>query len=183
VDSRKAKDLSPAEAARMLRELADELENGTLSVGDAGAVPAGKLRAKVSCKSKEDTASLSVKLQWRCAEPGEVPVPSPKKKSGTGTKDIPPYKSIKKSLASTFKKIRAQLREGELPDAELAELFDRDAELMFHYPGKGEPADIEAFHRIAAGFTAAVKAGDLEGAGREAAALAAAEKSCHKRFK
>ncbi len=66
---------------------------------------------------------------------------------------------------------------------ELALLFGEDAELMAHYPKKGEAAAIEAFRRISAEFTAAVRAGDLEAVRRGVAALAAAEKSCHKQYK
>ncbi len=182
--AKKSKPLTPDEAARLLRELADKLESGTLEVGDEGAVPEGNLKVKVSGKSKDGSASLSLKLQWKSIDAGDTEEPSPvKKKAKPGAAGIPSYKSIKKRISSTFKQIRAQLRAGCLPDAELARLFDEDAERMLHYPKKGEKADIIAFREISATFAAAVKTGDRQAADKEMAALTAAEKSCHKRYK
>lgn len=182
--AKKSKPLTPEEAARLLRELADKLESGTLEVGDHGTVPAGNLKVKVSGKSKDGSASLSLKFQWKHAGAGKTEEPPPrKKKTKPGAAGIPSYKSIKKRISSTFKLIRARLRAGCLPDAELARQFDEDAERMLHYPEKGEQAEIIAFRELSASFAAAVKAGDLDTAGKAAAALAAAEKSCHKRYK
>ena len=174
MESKINRSLTPAEAARLLRQLADQLEKGSLEVGDEGTVPEGRLKLKVSGKSKDGSASLSLKLQWKYEEAGDAETPADA---------IPSYKSIKKRISSTFKKIRAQLREERVPDVELALLFDEDAELMAHHPQKGGAAEIEAFRRVSADFTAAVQAGDLETVRREVAALAAAEKSCHKKYK
>jgi len=169
--------MSAAEAARLLRDLADKLEQGTLCVGEHRTAPGEELQVKVSGKSKERSASLALKLKWDdCGgERSEEAV--------TDGERIPSYKSIKKRLSASFKQIRSRLGEGGLPSLELAERFDRDVALMLHYPKKGERADIAAFREISATFTAAVRAGDLDAALREAAALAATEKSCHKQYK
>lgn len=182
MESKKNRSLSPAEAARLLRELAHKLENGTMEVGDQGAVLAGDLKVKVSGKSKDGSASLSLKFQCRCSAAGDEAAPR-KKKVKPDEAGVPSYKNIKKRMSSTFKEIRAQLREGALPELDLALLFDGDAERMLHYPKKGEMADITAFRNISASFLAAVQAGDQEAVVREAAALATAEKGCHKRYK
>jgi XXXCH domain-containing protein len=176
--------LAPAEAARLLRELADQLEGGTLKVGADGAAPEDELKVKVSGKSKEGAASLALKLQWKySAGPGEA-VPDPGDGSTQQTAcEIPSYRSIKKGMGSTFKKIKSRLREGHLPEECLVELFHRDAELMLHYPKKGRAADIAAFNELSAAFVSAVEAGDLEAVQRSVAALAAAEKSCHGQYK
>ena len=173
IDSKKMT-LTPAEAARLLRELATRLEDGTLAVGDAEAVPGERLKVKLAGKSKDGTASLALKVQWDCGTMEE---------GGAGPEGVPSYKSIKKRMGSTFKKIRADLREGRIPDAELAALFDEDAERMLHYPKKGELEDIKVFREISAAFAAAVKKGDADAVARQVEALHAAEKSCHKKYK
>ncbi len=65
MESKKSTSLTPAEAAGLMRQLADQLEKGSLEVGDQGAVPEGKIKLKVSGKSKDGSASLSLKLQWK----------------------------------------------------------------------------------------------------------------------
>jgi len=170
--------LAPAEAARLLRELADKLEAGTLKVGSEGAAPRGELKVKVSGKSREGAASLGLKLQWKYSA-----VPEEESTGEKASPQIPSYKSIKKGMGSTFKKIRARLREGRIPEECLVELFHRDAELMLLYPKKGKAEDIEAFNELSAAFVTAVQSGDLEAVGQSVAALATAEKSCHKSYK
>jgi len=188
--------LAPAEAARLLRELADKLEAGTLKVGSESAAPRGELKVKVSGKSRDGVASLGLKLQWKYSAVSEEASPDkgalPGEEAGPDSVDggpsptagkIPSYKSIKKGMGSTFKKIRARLRDGSIPEECLVELFHRDAELMLHYPKKGKAEDIEAFNDLSAAFVTAVQSGDLEAVGQSVAALAAAEKSCHRRYK
>lgn len=183
-DHTKKLTMAPAEAARLLRELADELEGGTLKVGSEGAAPGDELRVKVSGKSKEGSASLALKLQWK-TEAAAKEAESDLEDDFTPPAgcEIPSYKNIKKGMGSTFKKIRARLREGQIPEECLVELFHRDAELMLHYPKKGRPADIAAFNELSAAFVSAVESGEMEAVQRSVAALAEAEKSCHRKYK
>ena len=171
--------MSSAEAAALLRELADKLEQGTLAVGNLEASPDRDVTVKVSGKAKDGSASLALKFKWESA----AAETAPQGEVAPATAKKPSYKSIKKRLSSTFKKIRADLQAGRVPDADLAALFDEDADLMLLHPKKGEWEDIKAFRDLSAEFAAAVKAGDADAVARHVEALRAAEKSCHKKYK
>ncbi len=166
--------LTTAEAAQLLRDLAAQLEHGSLEVGGKPPMPGEEFKVKVRSKCNDRRASLSLKLQWSAAPDAVESEPED---------GIPSYKSIKKRINASFKNIKARLDEGQLPDLQLAELFDGDAELMLEYPDKGEAADITAFRELSASFLGAVEAGDLVKVQGAVAAMAAAEKSCHKRYK
>jgi|GEM_PF-1740963 len=183
VESIKRKALAPVELARLFRELAEKLEQGTLKVGAEGIAPAGALKVKLTGKSKEGSACLALKCQWKYALEDEPAAAAKNEAKSDEEGKVPSYKSIKKRMGSTFKKIRAQLGECRLPDIELVQSFEADAELMLHYPKKGEWADIVAFREISAAFAESVKNRDLEAVARQVEALRAAEKSCHKQYK
>jgi XXXCH domain-containing protein len=176
-DKAKKKVMSAAEAAELLRELADKLEQGKLTVGNLEASPDRDVTVKVSGKAKDGSASLALKFKWDSADA------VPATEAGKPAARKPSYKSIKKRMSSTFKKIRADLQAGRIPDADLTALFDEDAELMLLHPKKGEWEEIKAFRELSAEFATAVKTGDADAVARQVDALRAAEKSCHKKYK
>ena len=176
--------------ASELRNIADQIEKGTLEV-EGTAVPMGKpLFLKTKQKIKEDrayfTLSLKVALKIRPPSPrvpakatdnAQVAIGRRKEETPAGSK------ALKKEIARLWKEIAGQIGEGTPPDAAAAGRLLRACEDYRLYTDSSWSQDWQdcqaAIHRCL--DTAA--GGDLTAARALIAAVNQQTKSCHKLYK
>ncbi|MFH1061216.1 MAG: GAK system XXXCH domain-containing protein [Pseudomonadota bacterium] len=181
--------LTPAEAAEMLRRLAQQFEAGSVEIGPVTVELDQSLEFKQSVKTKPDKVSFKLKLKYEkiLMPAGLAPEGHPalagdvddeEEIEGEEVLGRPKYKSLKKHMSSSFKALKANLGRGELPEMAVVQSFVRDCHLMCTFPGKGDDY-YPAFMAAADALLAAVEAGDLAAIQQAMASLDAQKKSCH----
>ena len=139
-DSNKRKQelyLSVNETAEKLRVLADELEEGAVTIDGQKCSIAADTEVKISLKAKGDTFSIKLKLKsantFSEAEEEEV-----ESTLSTVTGDER-YMDLKRRMSKDFKAIKNScIQEQTLPETDLVERFYRDSKTMYTYPSKGK---------------------------------------------
>jgi XXXCH domain-containing protein len=182
--------LTPAEAAEMLRRLAQQFETGSVEIGPVTVELDQSLEFKQSVKTKPDKVSFKLKLKYEknLLPAGLAPEGHPalagdpddeEDFEGEEALGRPKYKSLKKHMSSSFKAIKANLNRGEAPDMSVVQSFVHDCHLMCTFPGKGD-AHYPEFSALADALLAAAEAGDLAGVQQAMTGLDAQKKACHK---
>lgn len=180
--------LTPAEAADLLRRLADQFEAGSVEIGPVTVELDQSLEFKQSVKTKPDKVSFKLKLKYEKAlmPAGLAPQGHPAlngdedddEAEGEEALGRPKYKSLKKHMSSSLKALKASLGRGELPEVEVVHSLVHDCHLMCTFPGKGE-ARYPEFMALADALLAAAEAGDLASLQQAVADLDARKKACH----
>ncbi len=169
------------EAAERLRALADELEEGVVTINEQKCLIAAGTEVKVRLKAKDDT--FSAKLRFKLtntlpdAEAGEGKTTSSKET------DTESYMDLKRRMSKDFKAIKNScIQEQTLPEADLVERFYLDSKTMCTYPSKGKDF-FETFLKQADLFYEAFKTSDLAAMGTAVTALGQIRRDCHERHK
>jgi len=172
--------MPPQEAANFLRRLADQVEAGTLEMGDLRVEAEGPLEVITSGKTKHCRASF--KLEMKYLKPLEA-VCHPEPEPAHPPDQAPPeFKQVKKGLAQCFKQIRNHLKKGEPVAPELAERFLEFCRQMCSDPRGQEPAYRE-FARQAGELAPPAERGDRAGLQEVVERLGLLKSQCHKRYK
>ena len=183
-DSNKRKQelyLSVNETAEKLRVLADELEEGAVTIDGQKCSIAADTEVKISLKAKGDTFSIKLKLKsantFSEAEEEEV-----ESTSSTETDDES-YMDLKRRMSKDFKAIKNScIQEQTLPASDLVERFYRDSKTMCTYPSKGKDF-FETYLKQVDLFYEAFKTSDLKAMGSAVTALGEIRKDCHNKHK
>lgn len=171
--------LPPAEAAQVLRRMADQIEQGRLSVGPLEVVIDGNLRFKQSVKVKRGKTSCKFKLEYNSRTlSGEVEAPADRPEPAGETS----FGKLKKTMAKQIKALKQPLAMGSLPGLELTQAFVDDCRLMCSFPGKGEE-NYARFLAHAEALARAVEAADQPAASQAVDAMLAMKKTCHAALK
>jgi len=181
-DSNKRKQefyLSVNETAEKLKELADELKKGVVTINEQKCSIAADTEVKISLKAKGDTFSIKLKLKSANTFSEEEEVEST---SSTETDDES-YMDLKRRMSKDFKAIKnCCIQEQTLPETDLVERFYRDSKTMCTYPSKGKDF-FETYLKQADLFYEAFKTSDLTAMGTAVTALGLIRKDCHERHK
>lgn len=182
------KALSPVEAAKFLRGLADKLEQGRMEFGDVLVELDADFTLKQSVKAKSDRLSFKIKLKYEKALPvlgrpagGMHPL---LERDDDDDEPEPPqsYKRLKKAMAKTFGQIGKALAGDALPAPALLQVFAAQSRQMVGFGGKGDEY-YPAFLAETQALLAAAERGDAPQARLALAALNRRKKACHDRFK
>ena len=187
-DSNKRKQelyLSVNETAEKLRVLADELEEGAVTIDGQKCSIAADTEVKISLKAKGDTFSIKLKLKSANtfseaeAEEEEEEVEST---LSTVTGDES-YMDLKRRMSKDFKAIKNScIQEQTLPAPDLVERFYKDSKTMCTYPSKGKDF-FDTYLKQAELFYEAFKTSDLTAMGTAVTALGEIRKNCHNKHK
>lgn len=167
--------LSRAEAAELLRELADTLEQGADEVCRYGISLDELVKFKIRI-DLDGTDALDVQFKAKGSKSCE----------GTGSEDSDAvgegYATLKKRMQASFKTLRQNVASGGMPSRATVSAFLSDAQQLLRYEGFGDE-DYPAFAATCELLRQAFEAGDP---GKTAAAmddLEQARKRCHRRHK
>ncbi len=167
--------LSRAEAAALLRKLADTLEDESDDLGEYGISLAELVKFKIKVDLGQDDA-LEVKFTGKGLKVCGADDPC-----GSGVV-CESYSKLKKRMQVYFKAMRESVSRAEMPSREIVSVFLSDSEKMVSYHGYGDefyPAYVSLCDRLR-------MACDTENLAQAAAVveeLAQARKSCHARYK
>lgn len=173
--------LSVKETAEKLRMLADELENGEVSINSEKCTIAADTKVKISMKARGDT--FSSKFKFKLTNPLYETAEGEDKSQSSVESDIDTYKQLKKSMSKDFKAIKKScIVEQVLPESDLVERFYHDSKKMCTYPNKGEEF-YESFLKQADLLYEAFKTSDLKAMGTVVESLAQSRSDCHEKHK
>ncbi len=173
--------LSVKKTADKLRTLADELENGAVTINGQKCTIAADTDVKVSLKAKDNTFSskLKFKLVNSFSETEEIE----SKSIPSAETDDESYMDLKRRMSKDFKAIKNScVQDQTLPASDLVERFYRDSKTMCTYPSKGKEF-FETYLKQADLFYEAFKSSDVKAMGTAATALGQIRKDCHERHK
>lgn len=174
---------STGELIEVLRDMADALERGRISL-EGLDLPWGEvLKISLAVKNRGGTAEVKMKVASgpSPSAPPKTAGPGAKPRTTDAAKPRGGYGALKKRMKKTFKNIMYALHEHAWPDAGDVDAFVRDSGLMVRYPGKGDEF-YAAYSEAVAGFAAAVEAKDLEAATQKAHLLNDLKTRCHKLY-
>lgn len=193
--------LSSHEAAAYLRQLADQLENGSVFFDEADMDVSGVVSLKESLKSKSDKDTLKVKLKiyGLGAHPGddedlsidteseEEDDSEAEQEASTEVEDLsdserPSYKSLKKRMQKNFKIINDQIKLEAIADLAEIQTFYKDCLLMTSYSGKGD-VYYPQFIAVAERILSTAEAGNFEAFSSAVADVKKLKAECHDRYK
>jgi len=167
--------LSRAEAADLLRKLADTLEKESDDLGEYGISLAELVKFKIKVDLGQDD-TLEVKFTGKGSKVCEAGDPC-----GSGVVGES-YTKLKKRMQIYFKAMRESVAKAEMPSREIVSVFLLDSEKMISYHGYGDE-----FYPAYAGLCARLRtACDDENLAETAAVveeLIQAKKNCHDRYK
>lgn len=166
---------SRAEAAGLLRRLADTLEDGSDEVDGYDVSLAELIKFKIKIDLSENDF-MEVKFSGKGAKVCE----------GDGVcgscETCEKYSSLKKRMQVYFKALRESVAAGLMPSREIVSVFLSDSEKMVSYQGYGDEFYPE-YTAICQRLREAVDAEDIAAATAVVGELAQAKKSCHTRYK
>ena len=173
------------EAAELLMQIARQMDQGALLIGETEVPLEGFRRLGVSLKHGEEGLRFKLKIKYLDGQsPGnddEEDVED--EEDATLTPERPRYKTLKKRMDSTFKAICASLDSGDLPDKDAVHSFVRDAGLMAAYADKKDdcwhPEVASGAEELASGFAE----GDMERMQAAVRALRELKNFCHHGYK
>jgi XXXCH domain-containing protein len=175
--------LSPREAAGLLRQLAEQLERGTLILDGQQVSMDHALVLEQSVKAEEGGLSYRLKLKYKPTaqhggpEPAAPGAPAEPARATTGGQ-APSFKAMKKALGGLFKQVQAAVNQGGLPSAQLAQdLLDLCGQLLNLPQGGGQGfQELEQQARL---LVEAVTKADAALAGQAVQALGRIKSACH----
>lgn len=167
--------LSRSEAAKLLRNVADTLEEGSDEVAQFGIGLAELVKFKIKIDLSE-TDTLEVKFSGKGSK-----VCGTEEVCGVGAV-CERYSCLKKRMQIYFKAMRDSVGRGELPSREIVSVFLADSERMVSYHGYGDefyPAYMELCGRLREAFDQE----NLAATSQVIAELGQSKKDCHDRYK
>ncbi len=183
--------LTPAQAAQLLRELANNLEQGNLEFGQVAVELDDFFKVKQSVRTKSDRVCFKLKLKYekRLYPAGHVAKGiHPLLESDQDDEDEAPegrrigYKPLKKSMGRAFKDLLRSLALGADPDLDKVKAFCAQCYLMTSFPGKGDE-HYGSFRSLTDRLLAAAQNADQKEALAAAMAMEEMKKACHARHK
>ncbi len=193
--------LSAHEAAAYLRQLAGQLENGSVFFDEADMDVSGVVSLKESLKSKSDKNTLKVKLKiyGLGAHPGddeditietesededdsEADQETVSAEDDLADAERPSYKKLKKRLQKAYKAINEQIGQEEIADLAIIQAFYNDCLLMTSYSGKGD-VYYPQFIAVAERVLSSAEAGNLASFKTSMADMKKMKAECHDRYK
>jgi len=174
---------SAKELAEVLRDMAEALEHGRISLEGIDLSWSEVLKISLSIKNRGEAAEVRMKVASGPLQTAssKAALPDAKTRPTAGRKPHGGYGALKKRMKKTFKNIMSALHEHAWPDAGDVDVFVRDSGLMVQYPGQGDEF-YAAYNEAVAGFAAAVEAQDLEAATQKAHLLNDLKTRCHKLY-
>ncbi|WP_029895787.1 GAK system XXXCH domain-containing protein [Desulfohalovibrio reitneri] len=196
----------------VLRNVADGLESGNLTLGEHPVEFASINKLKVSLKESGDSYFVSVSMKYEpealvcsCGVEGCVcgltPEEAKARREAEGDADEddesepaaerralakgdgkPKYTSLKKGMKKDWKAILEALEGGVFPDPGIASKFMDDFDLMLTYPDEGEEY-YDVNRRAMDVFRRAMESGGVEETRQAAARLEELKKQCHDKYK
>jgi XXXCH domain-containing protein len=192
------RELSPPEAARYFRQLADAVDQGRVGPARLDLAIQGGVKIKESVKTKGGKVGLEIKVKfagpaaWRDgqlrigpepvlaeAAPGLETPATPAVEAGARP---PSYKKLKKAMQKDFKAIGQAVEAARQPPPEIVRSFCRAGREMIAFPDRGD----EYYPRFEAGLAAleaAAASRDLAAVARAHTDLDQIKEDCHDRFK
>lgn len=164
--------LSAAEAATQLRELADRLESGDLTLNQESVTLEQIKRIKISLSPGEGGITLEEK--WKARKPTKHDEPE-------ASSDEPSWKSLKKRMRRSFKAMRILISERQSPPPALVERFAADVDRMNELASSDDPAYSE-FRAAVTRLAEAVERGAFPETEAALQQLHELERSCHARY-
>ena len=184
--------LTPREAARLLRDLADQLERGVVTLNQREVHLEHALVLEQSLKPEEDGLAYKLKLKYKPAaspatQPDQAPggqEPTPAQAAKAVEEGAPPhsFKELKRALSGPFKEIKAALAQGGLPPAGLARGLWQTCQQLLAQTGGQDQGFVE-LEQQAGQLARAVEQGDMARAGQAVQAMGRIKSDCHARSK
>ena len=193
--------LSAHEAAAYLRQLAGQLENGSVFFDEADMDVSGVVSLKESLKSKSDKNTLKVKLKiyGLGAHPGddedltvetesededdsEADQEAAPKEDDPADAERPSYKRLKKRLQKAYKAINDRIGQGKIADLAVIQALYNDCLLMTSYSGKGD-VYYPQFIALAERVLSTAEAANFESFKAAMAEIKKMKAECHDRYK
>lgn len=187
--------LSREEAAKYLRRLAEQLDEGVLQVSEHEIELQGQVKIKEALKSKKGKTSVKVSFKLSTQE---VPDEEPKADSSQEAESDEPqekeapkesgeggsYKKLKKLMGKQSKEIRKVLKEGGEPGSPELLAFCESCMQMITFKGKDRGEEqYPSFEAQAQALRAAVEANDQAAAKEAFLALEGMKRDCHQEYK
>ncbi len=178
--------------AKKLRELADGLENGRVSVdGKIHRIPQ-KTNVKVTMRSKGGRLDIKLKIKTEETEKDPVnkvltakrpPTAMAKEKTSSSGPPADNFKTLKKRLSRDFGAImKAMAKPGSFPEKERVEKFYADAKAMYHFP-EAAGMDFTPFLDQLESFYQSFKLSDRPAVETGLSSLNRLKKECHRNYK
>lgn len=182
---------TPAEAADYLRQLADALEKGHITLNSEELELEGEVKVKQELKTKSGKATLKINLKI------VAPVPPVASEPGDGYVEIsqeaepapesgpkPSFKKLKKAMSKSFASLKAVRKAGNVPSADEVALFTAQGREMCSfdeakYGAEFYPRFLAALEQL----EAAAAAGAPEAVDAALTELAQSRAECHDKFK
>ncbi len=165
--------LDGAEAAKMLRSLADDIESGHFSIFESQLDIAPEADFKISLKQNEGKQSLECKFEYH----------GRRKEGGSGdSTGGEEYDDLKDRMKSDFKTLKEAVAATTLPGSKTAERFIRDSRIMCTYPGMGDPYYPE-YLSVVDQFAQALAQEDVAAVSTAVTELERLKRECHDRYK
>jgi len=166
-----------------LRHLADALERKTANLpAELADLPDTVSKLKLKGKARKDAWEFKLRIKTTA-------VPTPPAKT-TAKTDEPAdgqrhaYKTLKKGMKASFKKIGLSLAARSLPDGETLNAFLADAEMMMAFDGEAFGAShYPQFRRACRRLSEAYASQDVDAVKSSYAALGRLKTACHKAVK
>jgi XXXCH domain-containing protein len=171
------KEFSPRELADHLENIAGQLRKGMLEIdGRRWSIPQ---TFKAEIKHKEKKGRIETKLKWRWSTLSDYE-PTAREEVARWQAS---FKTVKKRLATEFKRLQDAVRQGDLPSEKDLAAFVADSKRMADF---AEPEWQEAMNEYLdhlANLQHAVAARQFEVVAHELRDLKARWKACHSEFK
>ena len=167
--------LSRAEAAELLRKLADTLEDESDDLGEYGISLAELVKFKIKVDLGQDD-TLEVKFTGK-----GLKVCGAEDPCGSGVV-CESYSKLKKRMQVYFKAIRESVSKAEMPSREIVSVFLSDSEKMVSFRGYGDEF-YPAYALLCDRLRTACDSENLAQIAAVVEELFQAKKSCHDRYK
>lgn len=183
------------ETVTYLRQLADQLENGSIQVSNEEMEFEGQVKVKESMKSKKGKTSVKVEFKLSTYElPGKEEEPAEtlevsQEPGGNGQdaedKEKPPsYKKLKKRMGRDLKAISETLKDGGEVDPAKLEAFCADCVLMTGFKDKDKGVEhYPEFEVKLQALKDAAQGKDADALKKALKDIAARKDACHKEYK
>lgn len=185
---------SPAEAADYLRQLADALEQGHISLRSEELELEGNVKVKQKLKTKSGKATLKINLKIVAPIPPMVPAAG----AGEGFVEITSeaeapfeggdkktsYKKLKKAMGKSFGSLKDIRKQGGVPSTGDTAAFAAQAREMCTFAkSKYGPESYSRFLAALDRLEAAATDGDLQTLDAALSDLGACRSDCHDKYK
>jgi XXXCH domain-containing protein len=180
-------EFSPAEAADYLRQLAQALEEGHISLDQRDMLLEGEVKVSRSLKDKAGQGPVHMRLKldfhMHPALGRTLPVEPPGQEGPiAGQEAKVSFKQVKKDLSRHFKAVKKARQAGEMPPLEEVEGLAWAGRLMCGFGGKGDEFFSRFLEKLKA-LEEAAQAGRGPDLDRALGALGDYKRQCHSKRK